>query len=54
MGLFLRTDLGGSLWVTRGELGVFERVILGADLGLFGVHFASGMGGDVREELWHA
>lgn len=40
LGNFGGTDLG-----LRGGLGVFERVILGADLGLFGVHFASGMGG---------
>jgi hypothetical protein len=45
LGLFLRTDLGGGLWVTRGELGDFEGVILGADLGLYGAHFASGMKG---------
>jgi hypothetical protein len=31
------------------EWGVFEAVILGADLGLFGVSFASGIGRMLRE-----
>jgi len=47
LGLFLRTDLGGSLWVTRGGLGVFEGGFLGGGWGAVGGAFGKWNGGEM-------